>query len=474
MRQLNRIEKCYLPIPAKGAMTPKLWIEQPRFSSLVKTTQQTKIDNEFKRLQKTEPFFRWKSLVTAGALPVFGLLFPMPFMPSLLNTLLVPLIPIIQINRGKEINLQRAKFNINGDRNNLNAFLPYRSLLTEKARSDEQAKRALKEYDQWVDEILKKAEFYHVDSGFNLDKLVSKVIDPEKVDLWSLHPEKRRAILEKRVLKDELLKIFEMIHSMYSFDKRKAMMSKKQKEMQEKLKQVEDISLSQAIHKDSKFIHRLCSTSDDPSTRVRAAAEMVEIYHKNPVLLKQLLNDPKGHPLRFMLKQDQAMMTGGSYKPGLNLIELNKGAFWSSVGMSTIAQHESIHAASDIHFKVKSVLPNMSVEQKKAFKVARATLIEQYKQKDETLLGKLHYWLTAKTSTGIRNYAFWNNYEFLTVTLDTFKTKPAQLMKTDAGQEIYKIYKDIFKIDPANDFPPPKTGYAVFLKKLFGKEPWLV
>jgi hypothetical protein len=473
MRQVNRINNYYLPQPEKKLVSPRVWVEQPRFSGQSKITLQSKIDTEFKRLQETEPLFRWKSLVTAGVLPAFGLLFPMPFMPSLAGTLLLPIIPIIEIKRGKEINLQRAKFNATGNRNNLNPFLPYRRLLTEKASTDEQAKKALKEYDQRVDEILKKAEFYELDSTFNLEKLVTKVVDPEKVDLSTLDPEKRREILEKKVLKDELFKIFEEIHPLYSFDRRKAMFSKKQKEMVEKLKKVKDIALSQAIHKDSQSIHRLKPTSDDPSTRVRAAAEMVELYHKNPVLLKQLLSDPKGHPLRFMLKQNQAVMAGGWYRPGLNLIALNKGAFWSSAGLSTIAQHESIHAASDINFKVKSVLPTMNNEQKKVFKTARAALIDQYKQKDETLMGKLRYWLTGKTSTGIRNYAFCNNYEFLTVTLDTFKTNPKQLIKTDAGQEIYKIYKDIFKIDPANDFPSRKTNYKAVFEKVFGKKTYL-
>lgn len=63
MRQVSQREKYYAPIPAKGVSTPKLWVEQSRFSSQVKINQQAKIDTEFKRLQKTEPLFRFTSLV---------------------------------------------------------------------------------------------------------------------------------------------------------------------------------------------------------------------------------------------------------------------------------------------------------------------------------------------------------------------------------------------------------------------------
>ncbi len=163
-------------------------------------------------------------------------------------------------------------------------------------------------------------------------------------------------------------------------------------------------------------------------------------------------------PLRIILTQKKAP-AGGQYLTGLNLIWINRVALWGKVAnhKNSVAQHEFIHALSD--YDNLETLPAflMNDDQKRRFLQAREALVKQYSQKDK-VIGDTVICLdgTSKTSTGLRYYAFMNDAEFLTVSLDTFKYAPQDLCKTEAGENLYNLYKEIFKIDPLNDLKPAR------------------
>jgi hypothetical protein len=200
-----------------------------------------------------------------------------------------------------------------------------------------------------------------------------------------------------------------------------------------------------------KDVQRL--SAQDDATRYLVAGQIADLFFKNPQYLDAVLKSSKGHPLRFLINKDSPTMALGSCINGLNVITLNKTFLWLPKGKNTTAQHEFVHAASGEKGLVGDVLPFMSAPQQKEFKEARSWLVDQHEAKGSSLYGKLKFWLTGKTATGIRNYAFFNDYEFLTVTLDAFKTNPKGLCQTKAGQKIYDIYKALFGLDPLKELP---------------------
>ena len=138
---------------------------------------------------------------------------------------------------------------------------------------------------------------------------------------------------------------------------------------------------------------------------------------------------------------------------------------------NTTAQHEFIHCASELNYKARTSLPTMSDEQKRQFKAARNALIERHETLNCGWFSRLKYWVTGNPVNGFRPYAFANNSEFITASLDAFKTNPKGLCKTESGKQIYGIYKELFRIDPLNDLPAAPQGFWTQLREALKTSP---
>jgi hypothetical protein len=101
-----------------------------------------------------------------------------------------------------------------------------------------------------------------------------------------------------------------------------------------------------------------------------------------------------------------------------------------------------VHALAVPNNECTEFLPFVDPEERKKFRQLRMLLKKQYQQVDVSWIGRLKYWLTNTTSTGIRPYAFTNDKEFLTVTLDEFMSHPHKLCKTAPGKELYTLYQN--------------------------------
>jgi hypothetical protein len=188
----------------------------------------------------------------------------------------------------------------------------------------------------------------------------------------------------------------------------------------------------------------------DKATRYAIAANLAELCFRQPERALELLDASR--PLRVLAHKDFISGDIGNFNAGINLIEVSTPQLWMARPYATIAQHEGVHAMSDqAGLLTKGLLPRMSDRQEKRFIDARSAMRHIYETQDNTLSGRLRFALTGITATGIRPYAFHADYEFLTVTLDTFSRNPKALCKTEPGRELYGIYKALFGIDPLRE-----------------------
>lgn len=327
---------------------------------------------------------------------------------------------------------KRALYNLNADAAALTEYLPYRQLLVQKNDV-----MGLKQYDALVETLMNKAEFCEVEKLGPAKKAVNNLYNVKS--LISLGFEKNffHALLE--MLKHHF-------SSTSNLEKRNTEFRSVVNFMQKIAKFFSDQTLS------TRLSNAGVKTLQDPSTRYLVAASISDLMFKSPEQAKQLLNNPK-HPLRFIVGKEQPLFTLGQFRPGFNLILLNEAELWGGASKCKkepyTSQHEFVHAASDP--VGGEVLPSMSDDQKKRFLTARNELQTLYTKKDAGLFGWIRRLWNGHTATGLGRYAFFNNFEFLAVSSDTFKAKPKELCRTQPGLEIYQIYKDIFKIDPLKD-----------------------
>ncbi|WP_373533513.1 hypothetical protein [Vampirovibrio sp.] len=328
---------------------------------------------------------------------------------------------------------KRAQYNLNQNPDLLTSVLPYRQILTQKNDL-----KHLKQYDALVNNIMNQAEFYEMKTLKPAKKAIHKLYNLQDIPT---HPFKKNGI-------DTLWKIIKLYVSFpFSKQARNTLFKIIVEIMQENAKHISDQSLSKQV------LQSGAEPLKDPSTRYLIASSISDILFKNPEQAKQLLTDSK-HPLRFIIGKERAWASSGQFKPGFNLIFLNEESLWQEAlkGMKRpyTSQHEFIHALSDS--TGGEVLPSMSETQKNLFLKARTQLKTLHSRKDAGPPGWIRSLWNRHTATGLRGYAFFNDLEFLTVTLDTFKSNPQELCRTQPGKEIYQIYKEIFKLDPLQDF----------------------
>lgn len=189
----------------------------------------------------------------------------------------------------------------------------------------------------------------------------------------------------------------------------------------------------------------------DPSLRYLVAGQIAELIHRRPEYsLWVLQNDI---PLRFFISKDVPRGNIlGSYTPQFHTIHLNAPSMNLIVEKSLMAQHEFVHALSAADKHVPDVLPMMNNNQIKRYQVARDALNDLHAKQFQSPLGRLRFWLTGHTKTGLVNHAFTNHQEFLAVSLDAFRNYPKTLCKTQAGRVLCALYQEVFSLDPLRDF----------------------
>lgn len=323
----------------------------------------------------------------------------------------------------------QAKFATTHNLEDLHEYLPYRKRLAESGD-----KKQLAQYDAVLNRVLNEAEFYEMGSPGDFQKQLGRT--------WKtpLYRKESDGPFDGKTLRT--------IWKFLSSREFRQQFQGQQFQLQGKYI---DALTPEKLAKPFESLSPL-SKRDDP-TRYLVAGQVADLFFKHPEYLDGVMNSSRGFPLRFLITKDSPTLALGSYINGLNVITLNKTCLWLPKGKNTTAQHEFVHAASGGHGVVGDLLPFMSEQQQKDFKIARSSLVAQHEQQGSSWYGRLKYFLTGKTATGIRNYAFFNDYEFLTVTLDTFKKNPKGLCQTEAGKSVYHIYKELLGLDPLRELP---------------------
>lgn len=344
---------------------------------------------------------------------------------------------------------KRALYNLNSDPAELTQYLPYRQRLTQK--NDDQY---LKQYDQLVKSLMTKAEFYEVEKITPVKKNVFGLYINILEKLWKELEKKQGADTLWNKIKRFLSSIFnpkdKFEFFLYPFFDLKS----RQKQFRTNYTLMSDIS---ELIPEQTLLKQLTQSGvkplADPSTRYLIASSITELLFKNPAQAQKLLHNPK-HPLRFVVGKESTKFHMGQAAVGFNLIFLKEDILWRQAagGMkeSYTSQHEFVHAMADS--TGGEFLPNMSEAQKRKFLKVRSELETIYSKKDAGVTGLLRRLWNRHTATGLGYYAFFNHFEFLTVTLDIFKSKPKELCRTQPGRELYQLYKEILGIDPMRDF----------------------
>lgn len=351
----------------------------------------------------------------------------------------------------KPILKKRALYNLSADPAELVEFLPYRQKLVGKNEHQD-----LRQYDQLVAAIMDKAEFYEAEKITLVGKAVSNLQNNILNNVLNEKPEKQGITPKNSIAhQNGVNNIWHKIRYFLSI-----VFYPKNNLQRRQTQSRTTYTLGSRIFKlipDQTLLKQLTQSGlkplADPSTRYLIASSITELLFKNPEQAKNLLNNPK-HPLRFVVGKEASKFTLGQFRPGLNLIFLKEDDLWNEALKKTkksyTSQHEFVHAMADS--TNGETLPAMSTAQKDRFLKARTELETLFSKKDAGITGFIRRLWNRHTATGLRYYAFHNRYEFLTVTSDTFKSQPEELCRTQAGRDIYQIYKEIFGIDPLEDF----------------------
>lgn len=336
----------------------------------------------------------------------------------------------------------RATYNVTRDADALNSLLPYRESLSGLDDS-----KALKKYDILVKKIIEKSEFYEVPSLSQFRKqLTSLMISPPKGFF--------KKMLHKigNMVGFPILLFVSWLRpvSTASFFNRIG-------------KRLPTLGNQVPANKIQSTVKAASTPLKEPATRYLVATGVAELLHQHPDYANVILNKALlKNPLRFMIGNEKTRLSGGYANPGINIIGLNRQAIWKyAENKKHIARHEFVHLLSEKNGM--NWLPFMSNTQHGEFKKARKALKQQYLTQDCSWLGGLKSILPFKfaqnNSTGIQSYGYFNNMEFLTVSIDTFMEAPQQLCKTEPGKKLYEIYKNLFSLDPLKEVRlPAKTS----------------
>ncbi len=315
--------------------------------------------------------------------------------------------------------MPRALYNVTGDPTHLTPYLPYRRVFTKAGDAE-----ALARYDALIRQVEAKVQFYEGDmAAFNqrVNALVFTEDFKKALEAFQARRGKDVDPFNDPELTDMQLEHFSRV---------------KEDDLAQAFEQLKPVS--------------------DKATRYCLAANLVELLFKHPEYLDQVLNQPpfKGekHPLRVVIGNNAPVTLAAAFQNVTNIMYVNRPNMWLSPYGSSSFQHEFIHAFSVQDGKVRGDLPVMTPYQKERLVQAREQMKKKYRDEDDTFLGRLRFVFTGKTATGLPNYTFFNDMEFLTNTLDMFKMNPWQLASTPAGKTVYGVYYELFGIDPGQDY----------------------
>jgi len=322
----------------------------------------------------------------------------------------------------------RAEYNVTKNRDVLNKYLPYRQQLVQRKDN-----AALQRYDALVDKIMEKAEFYQVQDYRPIDgKLKDIYIKPKfKIPFITEAYSKAKYFLTRGLM------ALSRTYALHVYDSG--------------MKKIAFIGRQVPDEQFKKLLGDTTQPLNDPSTQYIVAAGIADLLYKHPDYIDSAFNG-RNKPVRFILA-DQALTSGHNLSGG-NLIIMEKPVIWCRIDAKKdhIAQHEFIHLLSEDANMTS--LPFMKKSQQVEYENVRDDLEKMYRKNDHyRIFSELQPSIHNITSTGLRQYVFKNKAEFLAETIDAFKNKPKALCKTEPGKKLYALYKELFGLDPLNDFP---------------------
>lgn len=355
--------------------------------------------------------------------------------------------------------LHRASYNLHQDKDVLLPYLPYRKKLVDAAKTGPKATEARKNldrYDALVDKILKQTQFIEVTDTEPFYKKMGEFHHTQggKISDWKIFRPVKKFFRA-------LYRFACAIRSAFSTDFRRKHILSIINKAQQKGRKIEPGQID-SFFKELNSDGLVSTGKIDASSKYIFAAGVAELFHKKPEYMDQALPaqiDKHAKNLRIVIgKGDIYKGSAGQYRAGLNTIWLHQFPLWSKAAeQKHISQHEFIHALSENENLIALPPGIISKQQKKSFFELKEQLFDLYKQNDASWTNATLYGQDEKvTSTGIPYYAFKDDLEFLTVTLDTFKNRPEQLCKMESGQKLYDLYKEVFDLDPLNDLKKPE------------------
>lgn len=207
-------------------------------------------------------------------------------------------------------------------------------------------------------------------------------------------------------------------------------------------------------------------TDMDKSSKFMIAASIAELFHNRPDLVDKALNRPEKLKFGMFNMSDNSLAKATYSNDKNNAIILDKNSFWSEATNTTdghnIAVHEFIHAV-DGHGKnnrVDGLYESFTPEQKQNFLAARESLKNQHNSGTGNFFNNVGNFFQdllssgkatdgighTLSTTGLRDYAFANDHEFLTVSSEMFYDQPERLMQI--SPQLYSTYADFFGYDP--------------------------
>lgn len=329
---------------------------------------------------------------------------------------------------------KRAEFNVTGNRDVLNDFLPYRKKLVATNRKAE-----LEKYDKLVDTIQNGAQFYKTPSYLHLMGNLTDLYKSK--DLKLIHPESSGWAKFKFRLKNLWLHFRMALSSRF----RNKLFMKLAKAMKKEGEPVPQKAVDKVFEDRAEKL-------TDKSTQYLIAASIAELYQKHPDWVENKLNPPGQRPLKIAVSPlTNGLPMAGQYKFGLNTIWFHAPSIWFEAQLgSHVGAHEFTHALSEK--ENGEYLDVMSSRQKQEYKGLRDEIKKIYKKQDSGFFTRLNRMAKKlEPSCGVPDYGFFNDMEFLTVSTDTFKHRPENLCKTEPGKKLYALYQDLYGIDPLND-----------------------
>lgn len=325
----------------------------------------------------------------------------------------------------------RAKFNITQDPAVLHAFLPYRTKLAESNSAD------LRNYDELAKKVLDNAQFYQAPSSKLFKDQIYLVEHGRKPSLFQ-----------------PITRLFKVLNLLLRS------MFMKPNNFRNYLLKRQQLNLQQSSKLDraalSKAIAQTTTPLQDDSTRYMIAASIAELLHRHPEYVDNVLNQGPGRPLRFVVNNENSVINYDKLM-GANVIWLNQNALWCAVRGETQISSNHITQRGFISLWSETSqltsLPIMNEAQRKRFEKDRDQLFAQFDEQDNHYAGRRRAAENGGVpSVGISKWGFLSHIRFLPASLETFQEHPERLCQTEAGRDLYGLYKELFGIDPLNDF----------------------